>query len=82
MLAPASGPMDMSEANAAFFLSLSPLERQEASALGIPFFSCLFQDKLLFPTRPDHRGKGGIFRVMGKRSPWATSARPGAFSPE
>lgn len=29
--------------------------------MGIPFFSCLFQNKFLLPPCPDHRGKGGIW---------------------
>lgn len=34
--------------------SLSPLERQRAGALGIPFLLCIFQNEFLLPSHPDH----------------------------
>lgn len=52
-------------------LSLSPLKGQGAGALGIPFFSCLFQDQFLLPSCPDHRGKSDVWLASPRPSPAA-----------
>ena len=52
-------------------LSLSPLKGQGAGALGIPFFSCLFQDQFLLPSCPDHRGKSDVWLASPRPAPAA-----------